>query len=95
MRPPASVAITIVVAFGVPRSGIAKHASPPWRTTAQPAGGGARERDRHDRARAVLEQQQLDRDQHRRDRRAEDRRHAGRGAGGEQRLAFCALTWMS
>ena len=47
-------------------------------------GGGKGHRD--ERARAILEQEQLHREQHGAHGTAERRRHAGRGAGGEQRL---------
>jgi hypothetical protein len=49
-------------------------------------GRHSRQRHRNERARAILEEQQLDGEQHGGDRAAEGRRHARGGAGGEQRL---------
>ena len=51
-------------------------------------GRDARQPDRNDRARAILEEQELDREQHGGDGRSEGRRHSGRRAGREQRLSL-------
>ena len=72
------------------RAGIANTGAVPSNVARTPVGHRRRERDGDERARTVLEQQQLDGEQHGAHRTAERRRHAGRGAGGEQDLPLVA-----
>ena len=86
MSAPMTVYATSASRVGCASDGTAKTGAVPDERRAHAGGDRGRQRDGNERARAVLEQQQLDGEKHRGDGTAERRRHAGGGAGGEQRL---------